>query len=276
MRRIQKSVIAVVALSVLLLVGCNDDMGNKVSDWSKELTKDGIHKEISRTEGVGSATELILKNEVGSIEVTATTGDQMKVIATLLFPNKPSHESKYDEIISQTEISVITQGDQIKVSAHPKGKEKMEMWKWVKEEYGLIKFTINYKVELPETVDHFNIGSNVGEIKLHNLTGTYDIHNDVGTIDIDGAHIVGKSTITSNVGSVVVGIQQMDSKSTLSAKTDVGSIKAILAEQLKCTIEAKSDVGQVVGAPKGKSERNGGGPLLSLTSSVGAVTVENP
>ena len=269
-----RSIMISTLVSLVILVGCTNDFGNTVSNWTEELKNDGIHKEISLTQEIGSASELLLENEVGNIEVAATTDDQMSVTVTFSFPNKSSRESKYQEILDQAEISVVTRGEKMEISTHPKGKEKMDMWKWVKKEYGFSEFSIDYKVELPDSVNHYKIETNVGQIKLNNLQGTYDVRNDVGTIHIEGAHIQGKSKITSNVGSLQFGINQMDSKSSLTAKTDVGSIKAILAEALQCSLEVNSEIGRAIGVPKGKSDINGGGALISLTSEIGSITVE--
>lgn len=276
MHRKHRLVMLATLVSMVILGGCNNQFSNTISDWTEELKNDGIHKEISLTQEIGSVSELLLENEVGNIEVTATTDDQITVSATFSFPNKPSRESEYQEILDQAEISVVTQGDQLEITTHPKGNEKMDMWKWVKKEYGFSQFSIDYKVELPDSVNHYKIETNVGTIELNNLQGTYDVRNDVGTIHIEGAQIQGKSKITSNVGSLQFGINQMDSKSTLTAKTDVGSIKAILAEELQCSLQVSSEVGRAIGVPKGKSDMNGGGPLISLTSDVGSITVESP
>ncbi|WP_438347842.1 hypothetical protein ACP8HI_19555 [Paenibacillus sp. FA6] len=276
MRGKHRSIMMVAVVSIIILAGCTNKFEDSISDWAEELKNDGIHKEISLTQEIGSASDLLLENEVGSIEVTATTDDQMTVSATFSFPNKPSRESKYQEIIDNTEISVVTRGDQLEITTHPKGNEKTDMWKWVKKEYGFSQFSIDYKVELPDSVNRYKIQSDVGRIKLHNLQGIYDIRSDVGTIYIEGAQIQGESKITSDVGSLQLGINQMDSESTLIAKTDVGSIKAILAETLQYSLKVSSDVGRVVGAPKGESDMNGGGPLITLTSDVGSITVESP
>lgn len=66
----------------------------------------------------------------------------------------------------------------------------------------------------------------------------------------------------------------MDSSSSLLAKTEVGSVSAVLDDNLKCSLEAKSELGQIKGVPGGKADINGGGPLVSLSSEIGAITVQ--
>ncbi|MNP52140.1 hypothetical protein D3C76_1465100 [compost metagenome] len=97
----------------------------------------------------------------------------------------------------------------------------------------------------------------------------------MGTINIEGAEIQGKSAISSDVGSIQLGMDLMESDSNLDVETDVGSIQVNLAETVKCKLKIDSDLGQVVGASKGTSDINGGGPVLSLISAVGSITVDH-
>lgn len=69
-------------------------------------------------------------------------------------------------------------------------------------------------------------------------------------------------------------IAGMKSDSRLKATTNVGSLNAVLADGVKCSLVAKSDLGQITGVEGGKRDVNGGGPLLSLSSDIGAITVE--
>jgi hypothetical protein len=290
-----RSIMIVAIVSLVILAGCTnrseevittgigetvEAIGNSVqdigSDWSAEMKNDGIHKELSLSQEVGSASVLLLDNEVGNIGVTSNSTNEISVNATISFPDKPSREAKYLEILNNAEVSFVAQGDELEIITHPKGNDKLSMWKWAEDEYGFSDFSIDYAVELPDSINQYEIVSNVGEIKLVNLKGSYDVKSDVGTITIEGAQIQGKSTIRSEVGSIELGMDQMESDSNLNVETEVGSIRVILDETVQCSLKVNSDLGRVVGAPKGKSELNGGGSILSLTSAVGSITVEKP
>lgn len=254
--------------------GMRDTVQSTASEWGEELKRNGIHKEISFSQEVGSSVSgLQVDNEVGNIVVKGTSSDNINVTATIWSLDKSSRNDKYQEIMDHAEIAVIVDGDQLEVVTHPKGNEKITMWKWAKKEYGFSNFSIDYVVEIPDTMSGYDISSGVGEINLSNLKGIYNVHNNVGSISIEGAHIEGKSSVASETGSLQLGIDQMESESSLRAKTEVGTIGATLAESLQCSLETKTEVGSITGASKGKSDINGGGPLLSLTSSVGSITV---
>lgn len=255
--------------------GIRDTVQDTALDLSDELKRNGIHQEISLSQEVGSSiSALHVDHEVGNIVVKGTSGDKINVTATIWSLDKSSRDDKYQEIMDHAEIAVVVNGDQLEVATHPKGNEKLNMWKWAKKEYGFSNFTIDYMVEIPDRVKNYDISSEVGEINLSNLTGVYDVHNNVGSISIEGAHIEGKSSVVSETGSLQLGIDQMKEDSSLKVRTEVGAIVANLAESLQCSLETKTEVGSITGATKGKSDINGGGPLLSLTSSVGSIMVK--
>lgn len=251
-------------------------MGNTVSDKALDWKKDGIRKDLSAAQAAGSALKLHLENKVGNIEMKAASGDQINVNATIWSQNDSSRKAEYEEIMDNAEISIIKNGEQLDVVTHPKGDEKHDLWEWAKDKYGKSNFSIEYVVEIPASMNSFEIISDVGEIHLSDLKGTYHISNHVGRIHIERAHITGKSSVESEAGSLRLSINEMDSKSSLKAVTKVGSINAALADSLECSLQIDSEVGRITGAAKGKSDINGGGPLLSLTSSVGSIAIEKP
>jgi hypothetical protein len=67
----------------------------------------------------------------------------------------------------------------------------------------------------------------------------------------------------------------MDSGSSLKAESDIGKISADLASSVQCTVEAESELGHIAGAAGGKQDYNGGGPLVTLTTQIGAISVNN-
>ncbi|OAB36789.1 hypothetical protein PMSD_10770 [Paenibacillus macquariensis subsp. defensor] len=294
MRRYHKPMLFAGLVSLLLLSGCTNNaddviqtsigevaqaIGDTVKDTASELgdqfKRTGVHKEILLSQEIGSSVSVLkLENEVGNIEVKGTSGDKISVSATIWSLDKSSRDDKYQEMMDNAEITATVSGDQLEINMHPKGDEKLDMWRWAKKEYGFSNFSIDYVVEIPNTLYSFNISSEVGEINLSHLKGRYDVHNEVGSISIEGAHIQGKSNVGSETGNIKVAIDQMDDDSRLEVKTDVGSIHANLAESLQVSLETDSEVGSITGAPRGTSDINGGGPLLSLSTSVGSITIK--
>ena len=294
MRRYHKPMLFAGLVSLLLLSGCTNNaddviqtsigevaqaIGDTVKDTASELgdqfKRNGVHKEILLSQEVSSSVSVLkLENEVGNIEVKGTSGDKISVSGKIWSLDKSSRDDKYQEMMDNAEITVTVSGDQLEINMHPKGDEKLDMWRWAKKEYGFSNFSIDYAVEIPNTLHSFNISSEVGEINLKNLNGKYDVHNEVGSITIEGSHIQGKSNVGSETGNIKVAIDQMDDDSRLEVKTDVGSIHANLAKSLQVSLETDSEIGSITGAPRGTSDINGGGPLLSLSTSVGSITIK--
>ncbi|MNC33964.1 hypothetical protein D3C75_823760 [compost metagenome] len=109
---------------------------------------------------------------------------------------------------------------------------------------------------------------------MQELQGTFDISSNVGSILIDNAQFSGKSTVKSNTGSIELDIRAMKAGSSLKAHSDIGKVIADLDSSLKCTVSAKSELGQITGTGAGKTDIKGGGPLLSLSTQIGSITVQ--
>ncbi|AKG35248.1 DUF4097 family beta strand repeat-containing protein [Paenibacillus durus] len=247
-----------------------EDTADHVSD---QLKFGRITKELSTQSPVGSASALVLDNSVGDIEVKPGRGADLKVTATIISYNTLGKKDDSQHILDNAEVSIRESNGALKVNTHPQDKPDTDFWSWASRTYGTSDFSISYIIEIPASINRYDIKGDVGKIKLHELTGTYHISSDVGSVSVEDAHITGKSSISTDTGSISLGIAEMDRSSSLTANTDVGSISAALKQSVSCTLDADTDLGRVSGVPSGKSDINGGGPLLSLSSSVGAINV---
>lgn len=249
-----------------------------VEDSATKIVQDvkanGISKDYSATQKVDSSSVLSIENSVGEIEVTTIAGDHINVSATILAHNSSNHESDLQEILDNAEISIKANGDNLKVFTSSKLSPKKDLWTWAQDKYGYSDFSISYVIQVPNSIEMYQITNNVGQIYLHDIKGTYRVVSNVGAIRIEGAHIIGKSSVESNTGSIRLDIDEMESGSSLKAKTDVGSLSAVLDDDVKCSVEAKSELGHITGVTNGKADFNGGGPLLSLSSEIGSITVQ--
>ncbi|MRN56775.1 hypothetical protein [Paenibacillus monticola] len=244
---------------------------DKVKD---ELTENSISKELSASLAIDSASVLSIDNAVGTIEITSIAGDNINVSATIMAHNVSAHSTDRQDILDHAEVSIQINGNTLEVSTTPKESAKKDLWTWAQDKYGYSDFSINYIIEIPANLNRYQINNRVGEISLHNLEGTYHIVSNVGAISIEGAKVTGKSSVESNTGSIHLGITDMKNGSSLKVKSDIGSLTAILANDLKCSLDIESELGQITGATNGTSELGGGGPLLSLSTQIGAITVQ--
>lgn len=292
MRKSYTVTLSAAVLALVLLTGCGEltdqaneviersveeavEIGDKAQsatvDWIEQVKADGINKELSTSQETGTASVLQLDNIVGNIEVKAGTRDKVIVSAKVW---SMKDKTVFQDILDQAEVSVIVHGDTLEILTHPKGNTKQNLWDWAEDKYGVSDLTIDYIVEVPDLINSYEISNQVGEINLNDLKGTYQVSNQVGSVNIDGAHILGESSVKSEAGSLRLVINDMASDSSLNAMTEVGSIQTTLEQALKCNLDIKSELGKITGANRGENEINGGGPLLSLTSSVGSIDVD--
>lgn len=283
--------LGITTAALILLTGCGglqndveqaigktkDTFGETVKDastWKEKIDHKGISKELNAAVSAGSAKSIYLDNAVGRIEVKKAAGDQIKVKATIWSIDRPSLKGKMEKVFEQSVVQTIVNGDQVTISTSPKDDAQMDLWEWAKKLWGFNEFSIDYQIELPANITEFHISNDVGDIKLTDLKGAYQVASDVGTVKISGAQISGKSSIKTATGSLELGITDMSDESSIEAIADVGSIRTTLPETLACTLDTKSELGEITGAKKGKSDVNGGGPLVSLSTTIGSITID--
>ena len=254
-------------------VNVGEAVQNTTDMIEDKINTDGISRDYSASLPAGSATVLKLDNALGEIAAVSGSGDEIAVKATVIVHDRSGDEEAAG-ILDQAEVSIERRGDTLTVSTHAKDNPKKNLWDWAQKKYGDSDFSINYEIELPEAVSRYEINNNVGAIQLRGLQGTFQIVSNVGAITLQDAVITGKSSIQSNTGSIGLGINGLTTDSSLKARSDIGKITADLADSLQCTVEANSELGHIAGAVDGKQQDyNGGGPLVSLTTQIGAISV---
>ncbi|MGG1879482.1 hypothetical protein ABDI30_18175 [Paenibacillus cisolokensis] len=279
---IQKLLLAALG-SMLVLSGCDssqgesstaDETSSSAAKWYDQMLSNSVREDLSVIMEDGITEAVKIENSVGNIEVSASPDDTLSVKASLQTSNNHRYKTMMEEIVKEAGISVRVEGDQMVVVAHPQGDPETDLWTWAERKFGDSKFGINYEVQLPAKVTHFDISTDVGEIGLSGLDGEYNVFNSVGVIRINEANLKGKSSVQSELGNLRIQLDGIESGSALKATTDVGTITAKLPPDASYSLRITTDLGRVSGASKGKSDVNGGGPLITLTSSVGSITVE--
>ncbi|WP_042203587.1 DUF4097 family beta strand repeat-containing protein [Paenibacillus camerounensis] len=242
------------------------------AELAEQIDENTLQQELTTSLPAGNSTKVHLDNAVGRVELFSAQGDSINVSATIVAHNPVTRTTDL-KIIDNAEVSIENEAGRLTVSTHSKDNPDKDLWTWAQKEYGHSEFSINYVIEIPATITTYDITSNVGSIELNGLEGSFDVTSDVGTITLKNAVITGKSKVQTDTGSIVLSLEGMETGSSLKASSDIGAIKASLAAGLKCTVKASSELGSVSGAAEGKQDYNGGGPLLSLSTEIGAISV---
>lgn len=253
-----------------------ENAATEVADHvKKSAIEDGRYKELIAEEEVGKAVTLQMDHAVGNIEVQNVSGTKITVKSTIWASKSVFNNNKdMKKVFDQAEVSITIKGDTVSILTHAKDNPDKDLWRWSEKANGYSDFTIDYEIGLPSNVTMFDISSDVGEVNFTDMTGEYRIQNDVGSIKIIGANFTGDSTVNSSTGSIVLDVDGIDSKGSLKAEADIGSVEVKLADSISCTLDIKTEVGSISGASKGESIRGDGGPRVSLSTSVGSITVE--
>ncbi|WP_223066747.1 DUF4097 family beta strand repeat-containing protein [Paenibacillus caui] len=295
-KRLRSSLLA--AASLALLAGCmgeasqtGDDIKQKVNEAGNSISHSiqdiasNVGEELQSRSGrleksvsasmdqVAADSALEVDNQVGQIEIKPSTGNALTAEAVISSQDKKAFHAEREAILEEATVSITAEDNEIRVHVHPKGDPSKDLWDWAEEKYGFSDFSIDYIIEVPESLTVYNLENNVGNIKLQELAGAFQIKTDVGNVEMDQTAFTDDSVVTSNTGEIELDIASLADKASLKAKTDIGSLNAHLAKALKCTLDVSTDVGEITGAAKGESKINGGGPELSLSTDVGAINV---
>ncbi|QQZ60364.1 hypothetical protein JI735_28265 [Paenibacillus sonchi] len=246
---------------------------NTAAKVTDEINSVSMSKELVTSRKADSSSAIILENSVGEVKVTSGSSDSITVKATVVTHLGLNKETER-KILDNAEVTVQADGDELKVSTHAKNEPQKNLWAWAQKKYGASNFTIDYEIEVPATIDEYDISNNVGAIQLKGLQGTFHIASDVGAIVMDNARFSGNSTVESNTGSIELDIRGMKTGSSLKASSDIGKVTAGLEDSLKCTVSAKTELGHITGTGSGSTDINGGGPLVSLSTQIGSITVQ--
>lgn len=243
---------------------------------SDHVKREGKEFELTAAQEAGTAEGLVVDHAVGDIELTAASGSEIKVKTTVWFNDAFfKNESTRNQITEQAATSFTLKDGMLELRTHPKEDSSTSLWDWSQKQFGDSGFMIDYVIEVPDALHHIRMNNDVGKVLVNELNGAFDIQLGTGEIQLNKTKITGNSKIVSEAGSVKMQLEQIEKDSTLTVKTSAGSIAATFAPSMKYTLDAQTELGQITGASRGQSDVNGGGAMISLSTSVGSIKV-NP
>lgn len=172
---------------------------------------------------------LALQNDVGSITIDGQDVVNCDVTATISVKAPTEEEAK--ELAEQIKIELEQNRNTLTVKIKkPQNKKRRSI-------------SISFNITVPKQTA-LQIGSDVGEIRVSNITEKIEARTDVGTISCE--EISGDIDLQADVGKVNV----VYSKNALAAcnvtiKTDVGSIDITTPPDCSAAVQANTDVGSI-------------------------------
>ena len=172
---------------------------------------------------------LALENDVGSITIEGRDVTNCDVTATITA--KASTEEKAKELAEQVKIELEQNGNTLTVKiTKPRNKRRRSI-------------SISFDITVPKKTA-LQVGSDVGEIRISNITEKIKARTDVGKISC--REISGEIDLQADVGKVnVVYSKAAPSARNVNIKTDVGSIDITTPPDCSAAVQVNTDVGSI-------------------------------
>lgn len=217
---------------------------------------------------LASGSTLIAETDVGSITVTGLDVTDCNVTATICV--KASTEEKAKELADQIKIELDRDGKTLMVKTKkPRAKRYCSI-------------SISFNITLPKQTN-LQLESDVGEIRVSDITGEIKAGTDVGKITCK--EISGDTDLKADVGNVkVVYSKTAPAVCSVNIATDVGSIDLTAPPNFSAVVHAETDVGSITSDQPltltGKIGKNLNGTMgagegkLHLKTDVGSIKIK--
>lgn len=246
------------AACLCLLSGC---MFANVPQPQNERSKT-IDQTSPLSDGV---TSLHTSLSVGNIAVSYGSDQTVAVHAVI----KANHGNAADsqKLLALTDVEAEQKDGNLTIGVCNRDTHT-DMWQWIKKNLPVTNYSVDLQVVVPQTLNHFQLTTTVGNIHTESLNGAINAQADVGDVDAENTVFSGDSTLQARVGNVTCGFVAAAGNGTLKMRADVGDVHI---QTVDGTVQSQS----VKKTPTGKTLK-GMLPLgLSLDAStrVGNVSV---
>ena len=196
-----------------------------INGWSR--FEYGKTSKLDATFAPGST--LVLENDVGSITIEGLDVASCEVTATITA--KAPSEAEAAELAEKVKIELEQNGNTltVKITKPPKQRHR--------------SISIDFEITVPKQTA-LQIGSDVGDIRISNITEKIKVRTDVGKISCQ--EISGDIDLQADVGKIdVVYSKTAPAACNVTIKTDVGSIDLTTPTECSVAVQADTDVGSI-------------------------------
>lgn len=235
-------------LPMAVLTSCSININGIGADLNFNYTDNNSESVQIETDGI---SKIDVNVDVG--ECAIKYGESKTADIKGKYTVHGSNEKKVSAALENIKLTYEVKGDTLYVKVQTPGSKKF------------LNYTTDLEILLPTSFSDFTISSDVGNIELDGLSGSFDISADVGDIDADNITLTGDSKIEADVGSIDVSLADV-AKCELKVMADVGDIdldtngldytetdksKDYIGKEVeavindKCSAKLKADVGNV-------------------------------
>lgn len=172
---------------------------------------------------------LTFHNNIGETIVTGADVNECKVIATITA--KATTQEKAEKLAEEVQIKLEPSGNKLFIRVEkPETKPKQSI-------------TVDFDITMPRQAA-LQLGTNVGEIKIHNITKPIKAEVNVGTVSCK--EITDNIDIKTNVGEVkVIYSRTAPAICNANIKTDIGKIDFVAPPDLSAKVNASTNIGSI-------------------------------
>lgn len=220
----KKFILASTVLAAMALSSCS------VSINGKEVVNGDFDYKKTRTETLNidpeNASKLDIELEVGKIEIVY--GDTKNVDIEIKYTGNGISEEKVSAALENAEITAKVKDKTVYIKSSEKDFDNR-----------FVNLTADLNITLPSEFSDFVIESDVGDVRLDKLKGSFDISADVGNVKLDS--LVGAFKINADVGNI--DCDNLTIKDDSEITTNVGNIDVSVESVSECNVEISANVG---------------------------------
>lgn len=220
----KKFILASTVLAAMALSSCS------VSINGKEVVNGDFDYKKTRTETLNidpeNASKLDIELEVGKIEIVY--GDTKNVDIEIKYTGNGISEEKVSAALKNAEITAKVKDKTVYIKSSEKDFDNR-----------FVNLTADLNITLPSEFSDFVIESDVGDVRLDRLKGSFDISADVGNVKLDS--LVGAFKINADVGNI--DCDNLTIKDDSEITTNVGNIDVSVESVSECNVEISANVG---------------------------------
>ncbi|MEW9797848.1 DUF4097 family beta strand repeat-containing protein [Alteromonas sp. CYL-A6] len=241
------------------------------------ITPAALAKRIERSFSATPGDQLVIRTQVGSIDVETHNSDEILVDIRLEGDGEDDITVRFEE--GSDGLTII--GERNDDAGWWNGNwTKAEFTVTVPAQYNVDVDTAGGSISVADLTGNIDARTSGGSIRVGNVTGDVDLQTSGGSIRTDD--IYGEIDAHTSGGSInVTFARQPEQDATL--KTSGGTIRARFPADVRMDLDASTSGGRVStefdidGNVKKRSIRgrvNGGGPEITLRTSGGSVSVD--
>lgn len=205
---------------------------------------ESITEKDSYIENSSGLTQLNIATDVGVINVVKSSSENIiiNVEKQVTGPTKIDAQQAMDNIL----VKLQKNGSTFIIKVTTKDGSR-DYWEWLRSTYPLMNASINFTVEIPETINSFDIDHNTGSIMLKEISGEMNLNTQTGEIVLENVSLIANSNVTTNTGVIRISGDISNLKG-LNVKNGAGSIMLILPKNSQFFLDASTNLGIIRGS----------------------------